>query len=249
MRYAIISDIHSNLESLALFVSSILPRLKVDRIICLGDIVGYNANPSECMDIVLNELKAFTIRGNHDRAVGFDDFSYFSEKALSAGKWTRKKLDSKRLDILKNLAQGPISIDETFTIAHGAATNEDKYILSKFHAEEEFSWLRKNKSRILFFGHTHLPKIFMIKSPSLGISIISETAIDLDSKSYYIINPGSIGQPRDRNPQASFALFDSGAMNVAIMRYTYPFQNTQRKIIETRIPYAEDLAARLGFGV
>jgi predicted phosphodiesterase len=249
MRYVVISDIHSNLESLSMFVSSILPRLRPDKIICLGDIVGYNADPAACMEIVMDELAAFTIRGNHDRAVAFDDFTYFSEKALAAGKWTRKQLNYSRLDRLKKLAQGPLGIDSAFTVCHGAATDEDKYILTKQHAEEEFDWLKKNNSRILFFGHTHLQKIYCMKEKSREITTPNQTSVDIEPGSFYLINPGSIGQPRDRNPKAGFAVFDSESMNVQVMRYAYSFQNTQRKILQTHMPYAEDLAARLSFGI
>jgi predicted phosphodiesterase len=249
MRYVIISDVHSNLESLTMFVSTILPRLRPDKIICLGDIVGYNADPVACMDMVLDELGAITIRGNHDRAIGFDDFEYFSEKALASGKWTRKKLNYGRIDRLKKLTRGPLDIDNVFSISHGAATDEDKYILSKANCEDEFDWLRKNGSRILFFGHTHIQKIYSMKEKGREISVSDQTSVDIKPDTLYLINPGSVGQPRDRNPKAGFAVFDSELMNVKVMRYAYSFQNTQRKILETHMPYAEDLAMRLSFGI
>ncbi len=249
MRYLIVSDIHSNLESLSTLVSTIIPRLNPDKIVCLGDIVGYNADPKPCMEIILDELEAFTIRGNHDRAVAFDDFSYFSEKALAAGKWTRKHLDYSKLERLKKLQAGPVDVDGEFTIGHGSATDEDKYILSKLHAEPEFEWLKEHSSRILFYGHTHLQKIFRMKGTSKDISVVHETSVDIEKGAYYVINPGSVGQPRDRNPKAGFAIFDSDTMNVKVMRYPYPIRETQKKILDTRMPYAEELAVRLAYGV
>jgi len=249
MRYVIISDIHSNYESLSTFAYTILPGLKADKIVCLGDIVGYNADPDSCMNTILRELSALTIRGNHDRAVGFDDFSYFSEKAHAAGKWTRKHLDHSKLDLLKALPAGPADVDGEFTISHGSATDEDKYILTKQHTEAEFSWLKNNSSRILFYGHTHLQKIFKMKVKTKEISVVGEKNIKVEKGSLYIVNPGSIGQPRDRNPKAGFAIFDTDEMIIKVTRYEYDFKTTQRKILDSRMPYAEELAARLSFGI
>ncbi len=244
MKYAIISDIHSNLEAFSLFCQQI-PKLKIEKIVCLGDVVGYNANPKEVIKILSNLDSIELIRGNHDRAIGNNDFTYFSYNAVESGKWTIKQLNSKDLSFLKNLDAGPKQIDNSFGICHGSTLNEDNYIFSISEARDDFEWMKENNIGILFFGHTHQQKTYCMDEKGY-ISIIKENPIIIESKNFYLINPGSIGQPRDNDPRASFAVFDSNNMEINIIRYEYPIQITQKKIYKANLP--EVLALRLEVG-
>jgi predicted phosphodiesterase len=252
MRYLIISDIHANLESLSLLVEKYIPAMNIERIICLGDIVGYNADPAACISLVLN-LKAFTIRGNHDRAIAYNDFEYFSDHAKMAGRWTRNTLSPEHIDSLASLVPGPKIIENLFAISHGSPTDEDKYILSPYQSIPEFKWLQKTGINICFFGHTHMAVTYVynkyldLNNPS-HIKTIKNMKINIKKDNYYCINPGSLGQPRDGNPDASFALFDTAKMAVEIIRFIYPVEKTRKKIIERKVPYGSYLSSRLASG-
>jgi predicted phosphodiesterase len=253
MKYVIFSDIHSNLESLTTFINVILPELKPDQLFCLGDIVGYNPDPGECVSLVLHTLQPVIIRGNHDRAIGTNNFEYFSNHAKLAGEWSRNQLNRDQLDRLRSLDKGPKIIENLFAISHGSATDEDKYIFSKNDTRSEFRWLTEHSVQILFFGHTHIAGIFVYHHDPLdflkgSIDIVEESSIQVNPKLYYCINPGALGQPRDGNPQASCALFDTKKMTVDIIRFDYPYTMTQNKIYKGNIPYADMLASRLGIG-
>ena len=161
MLYLIISDIHANLESLLVIKENFIPRLHIDKIICLGDIVGYNADPKECISLLLHTLKATTIRGNHDRAIAYNDFNNFSDYAKAAGLWTRKNLSPQYINDLAHIAPGPKIIDNIFAISHGSPIDENKYILSKYQSIPEFLWLQRTGMNILFFGHTHVAETYI----------------------------------------------------------------------------------------
>jgi predicted phosphodiesterase len=253
MRYLIISDIHANLESLSLLAEKYIPELKIDNILCLGDIVGYNADPAACIALVLHRLKALTIRGNHDRAIAYNDFNYFSDHAKRAGKWTRSVLSQEHIDDLASLEPGPKIIDNLFAISHGSPTDEDKYILSPYQSIPEFNWLQRMGINVCFFGHTHMTVTYVcekyadMNNPSL-IKTLNNSKIKIQENKYYCINPGSLGQPRDGNPDACFALFDTTKMTVEIIRFKYPLEITCKKIIEKKVPYGSYLASRLVSG-
>lgn len=244
MKYAIISDIHSNLESLKFFLK-ILSKLQIEKIICLGDIVGYNANPNECIKIISSFNNLEIIRGNHDRAVIAKDYHYFSQDAKSAIKWTIKNIDQLSFEFLNSFNKGPKIIDNSFAICHGSAIDEDNYLFMPSHTKGDFYWLKKNGIKILFFGHTHYQCIFCMDKKK-NVQILTNNSLILDTDCSYLINPGSIGQPRDNDPRASFAIFDSDKMLINIIRYRYPFRETQSKIINNDLP--RFLAERLAFG-
>ncbi len=161
MRYAIISDIHSNLESLAVFFK-LIKNLKINKLICLGDLVGYNPNPNECIKYISSITNLEIIRGNHDRAVVYNDYLDFSDYAKEAVKWTIKILTKESMDYLRSLVTGPRIIDNTFAMCHGSLVDEDNYLLSKHYTVEDFNWLIKNKIRLSFFGHTHYQIAFSL---------------------------------------------------------------------------------------
>ena len=244
MRYAIISDIHSNLESLKAFLE-LIPEYLIEKIICLGDIVGYNTNPDECVKI-LSMLKNISfIRGNHDRAFIEKDYDYFSENARKAIIWTIKNTKPETKDFIKNIEPGPKLIDDLFMIAHGSLVDEDLYIFSKKDTKYDFKLLKEYGVNISFFGHTHWQTAFKLDKNDITEEIKSPE-IKLKKNNFYLINPGSIGQPRDRDPRASFTVFDTAQNSIQIVRFNYNFAKTQEKIIKNRLPQL--LADRLAVG-
>jgi len=244
MRYAIISDIHSNLESLRTFFK-ITKNLRINKLICLGDLVGYNPNPNECVKFISSIINLEIIRGNHDRAVVYSDYLDFSDYAKEAVKWTIKTLAVESMNYLKSLVMGPKIIDNTFAICHGSLVDEDNYLLSKHYTVEDFNWLIKNNMRLSFFGHTHYQTAFSLDGEG-SINTIKDSTIMLEKDKYYLVNPGSIGQPRDNNPMAGFAVYDTETSRIDIIRYEYPINITQNKILKNHLP--EFLAFRLELG-
>jgi len=245
MRYAVISDIHSNLESLKKFLE-IIPQYEVQKIICLGDLVGYNANPNECVKIISMLRDVEIIRGNHDRVLITREYNDFSEHAREAISWSIENSTDETKDYIKNLVIGPKIIDNTFAICHGSLIDEDIYLFTPGQTKYDFQVLKDTGIKIAFFGHTHWQTVFKMNSEN-KVDIVKRQKLKIESEEYYLINPGSIGQPRDRNPKASFLVFDSEENEIQIIRYNYSFQLTQKKILENNLP--EFLAERLAFGV
>ncbi len=244
MKYAIISDIHSNLESMKTFLK-LLPKLQIEKIICLGDIIGYNPNPNECIQIISKFNNLEIIRGNHDKAIIENNYYDFSDYAKKAIKWTAKNINQPSLNFLNNIIKGPKIIDDLFAICHGSALDEDNYLFMPFHTKGDFYWLSKKNLKILFFGHTHYQGIFCMNKKK-KIEVLIDDVLQIDPDCYYLINPGSIGQPRDNDPRASFIVFDSDKMLINVLRYNYPFKETQLKIINNDLP--QFLAERLAYG-
>lgn len=244
MRYIIISDIHSNLEALIIFIE-LLSKFKIDKFICLGDIVGYNCNPNECVKIISSMNNVRVIRGNHDRAVVKREYYDFSEYARISVEWTIRNLTSESYSFLYSLESGPKIIDDSFAICHGSLIDEDRYIFSRQYAREDFEWLKEHNIKLAFFGHTHIQVAYSCNMYD-KIEVINSKKIKLQDEFSYLINPGSIGQPRDGNPLASFAIYDTEEETVEIIRYEYNIEETQRKILKNHLP--EFLAVRLMFG-
>ncbi len=249
MLYLIFSDVHGNLEAYKRMLKA-AERINPDAFVCLGDIVGYGPNPNETIDRTKKLKNLFIIRGNHDKvAAGLDSTESFNPVARKAIIWTKKKLKDKNKEYLKKLPKGPLLIDNKFTIFHGSYFDEDYYIFNPFDA---ILSLQNAPTRISFFGHTHIPIVFKF-TPSDKLEIITITTmknkleIKLNSKSYYLINPGSIGQPRDRNQKISFITYDTKKKTITFYRYKYPFQNTALKILKQKLP--RFLAERLGKGI
>jgi len=246
MKYLILSDIHSNLESLQSVLLKTLS-LEIDKYIILGDFVGYCANPDEVIDI-MKRKNPIAIRGNHDKVVaGLSDGHDFNYMALEADLWSRNQLTDENREYLKNLPKGPINIDGLFDIMHGANFNEDHYILDYLDA---FRVFQTNKAKISFFGHTHIPMIWTFdeQDNKLDAEFFSKGGSEylLENDKRYLINPGSVGQPRDRIPNASFALFDADEMKITLFRIDYNIEFAQEKI---KFAGLDDfLAERLAIG-
>ncbi len=235
MRYLILSDIHSNGEALAAVAE--LARDRYDRALCCGDLVGYGADPNAVVDWV-RENCAVIVRGNHDRAcTGTDDLDWFNPTARAAAMWTRRALTPENRDWVSGLARGPLAVDE-FELAHGSISDEDEYLLSAGEASAAFAYLN---GRLAFFGHTHIQGGYIWRRERLEIiprvpARCERTLLDIERDGAYLINPGSVGQPRDGDPRAAFAIFDSDAQIVTYWRAAYDVETARRKILQTGLP-------------
>jgi len=246
MRYLVFTDIHGNLESfLALF--KFIQRKEIDYYLFLGDLVGYGASPNEIIQKIQTLKPISLIRGNHDKAVcGLDSIDTFNPIAASAIYWTKQNLKKKNMDYLSRLKKGPIIIHDHITLCHGAPFDEDYYIFGEFDAAEAFKYIR---TPLCFFGHTHFPYVYTEKDDLVEGTFLlgNSNEIKLEKGVKYLINPGSVGQPRDRNPRASCAIYDSNVKRIKFFRLDYDIEEAQKKIREKDLPLA--LAERLSLGI
>ena len=245
MRYLILSDIHANLDALNA-VLAFVRRKRYDKVVCLGDLVGYGANPNQVVDTVRGSRSLVAIRGNHDKVCsGIEDGELFNRIALEAALWTRSRLTRTNLNWLASLPQGPVEVDGCFAGAHGTPIDEDAYIFGEIEALNVF---RFTPFPICFFGHSHFPVVFALSTDSITTMLTRGQTFRLKLKPgmRYLINPGSVGQPRDGCPKAAFALFDSKAMTITIHRITYPVSSAQARIRRAGLP--RPLADRLAIG-
>ncbi|MFC1658766.1 metallophosphoesterase family protein [Candidatus Omnitrophota bacterium] len=241
MRWGIFSDVHSNLEALQAVVKAYKPE-RVDTYLCLGDIVGYGANPLECIQIT-REISRNTIAGNHDRATaGLFSLEYFNHWAKEAVLWTRQRLDSPSRNFLASLQL--INQNDDFILVHGSLNQPEEfnYIFDLFEASATFSLLER---KICFIGHTHIAGAF-IQDRKQKAFYQNEVSLKLRQDYRYIINVGSVGQPRDGNNQASYCVFDSEKQEVAVKRIDYDIKSAQEKILAAGLPPL--LASRLSAG-
>lgn len=236
MRYLILSDIHSNEEAL-LAVLSRVQRRKHDRVVMLGDFVGYGADPNAVIERVgkIRKRKAM-IRGNHDKVVcGLDSGDLFNPIALKAARWTTSRLLPASRRFLEELPVGPIDVDGAFVICHGSPRDEDAYIFSDYDAYLNFTF---SEASVCFFGHSHIPSMFTLQPQGIRVDVVAgdRVRIRLKRDCRYLINPGSIGQPRDRNPDASFALYDTQERVVTFERVRYDVEKAREKIYQAGLP-------------
>ena len=243
MKIGIISDIHSNSEAL----NSVLKNIKeVDEFICLGDIVGYGADPDYCIEKI-KDLNCKCVGGNHDVAVtGKLDINYFNYAARAAILWTSLQLKKENLNFLSNLKK-KIELEDNVFAVHGSPQDPLlEYILDKDTASLIF---RKYDFKIYFVGHSHLAGCFSFNESGSQIDYINFSnggRIEINKNKRYIINCGSVGQPRDGNPRASYGIYDLKHKVVNIYRVSYPANLTQDKIINAGLPGS--LADRLSYG-
>jgi predicted phosphodiesterase len=248
----LLSDIHSNLEALDACLAAAPAH---DLVVNLGDTVGYGANPNEVIARA-QALGRIFVRGNHDRAVtGLMDLDDFNPAAGLATLWTRDQLTPANLDWLRSLPQGPIHLDELpgIQFVHGSALDEDEYIVS---AQDAIAPLIANPVPVTFFGHTHLQGGFMLQGKideayrpvycTVGQPESSDWPLRKDKDCRYLVNPGSVGQPRDGDWRAAFAMFDSEAWIVTFYRVPYNLRLAQEKILAANLP--RRLATRLATG-
>lgn len=222
MRLAIISDIHANLEALTAALEFI-DRQKVDRIVCLGDIVGYGANPRECLRLVRERCQMIII-GNHDlAAVKPEKAEDFNTTARIAAHWTNGILSEEEKAYLARLPYTATLGEIFFVHASPYEPEEFYYVLSTRDAIEA---MRSFTQRLCFIGHSHVPGMFSEQSRVTAI----------DAKERYLINVGSVGQPRDGNPQLSFGLLDTEKWKYENIRLSYDVETAARKILAAGLP-------------
>ncbi len=250
MRLLVLSDIHANLEALEACLEA---APEYDQVYNLGDIVGYGANPNE-VTARSRELGSIFVRGNHDKACsGISNLNDFNPIAGLAALWTRQQLTPDHLQFLRDLPQGPITPIENVQLVHGSPRDEDEYVLMP---REAFQILAKAEAPITFFGHTHVQGSFWINDeeqregrfdPKYSSSTgLQKVTVELNLSARYLINPGSVGQPRDFDPRAAFVLYDTEANSVTFYRVPYHIERAQKKIISAGLP--ERLATRLAEG-
>jgi predicted phosphodiesterase len=246
MRYIVLTDIHSNLEALDACLADARAR-GFDRALVLGDIVGYAANPNEVIERVSALDPAAMVRGNHDKvACGIEQADGFNIVARSAAAWTAEALTSEHRAWLAALPKGPIIVDDLIEICHGSPVDEDAYIFDELDAIRA---LKASKRPLSLFGHTHNAVTFelsMNAGDRSGLSERHDSEILVRDGCKYVVNPGAVGQPRDGDPRAAYAIVDTNRRLVELFRLSYPIEQAQAKIIKAGLP--EVLAQRLGVG-
>ena len=235
MRYLVLSDLHGNLEALNAALEHSAGAW--DSGICCGDLVGYGADPNAVVEWVRANCPT-VVRGNHDRAsTGMEDLEWFNPVARAAAVWTLRVLSQENADYIRALPKGPLTVED-FQVVHGSPFDEDEYVVAPNEAGTAFGYL---ESRLAFFGHTHVQGGFIwnqsrvetITRPSPGNG---SEFLDIDPECAYLINPGSVGQPRDGDARASYVLYDSGTKRVEYCRVPYDVATAQRKIYEAGLP-------------
>ena len=247
MRYLILSDIHANHLALRSVLKGV-KKLYFHRMIVPGDLVGYGVGCNESIHMIRNTgKKTHYVRGNHDKVVcGLEDGSYFNPVALTAAAWTRNNLTEDHIRFLRDLPPGPVLLKDDILVCHGSPLDEDEYIFTDFDAYRVF---QSFPNRIIIFGHTHIPMVFSFDGERLTVTVVRQMnwKLKLDPKSRYLINPGSVGQPRDKIPHASYALLDSKRNTLTIERVPYDVTAMQDQILNAELPPM--LARRLREGL
>jgi predicted phosphodiesterase len=245
VRYLIVSDLHANWQALEAVVHEAAGGY--DRALCCGDLVGYGAEPNPVVDWVRANC-AVVVRGNHDKvSTGQEDLEWFNPVARAAALWTLQNLTPANIEYVRGLAKGPVLLDG-FQVLHGSPFDEDEYVMAAGEAGQAFGYL---ESRLAFFGHTHVQGGF-IWNHSRVETIPATSArsrrqeMEVDAECGYLVNPGSVGQPRDGDPRAAYVLYDSGTRMVAYCRAPYDVAAAQEKIREAGLPPI--LADRLSLG-
>lgn len=243
MRYAIIADIHANLAAFTVVLDDIERRGRVTEMWCLGDVVGYGPDPHQCIEL-LRQHKHVCIAGNHDwAAIGKLSLSEFNPDAAIACRWTAEQLSPEDVAYLESL---PTVIEkDNFTLVHGSPREPIwEYLLSVSSAKENFTYF---KSQFCLVGHSHVPSIFkQTESGGCSFSPFFDYVGLILGKSRLIINPGSVGQPRDGDPRASYAIFDSEIRMIRLYRIVYDIDATQVKMVKHNLPVR--LVSRLSQG-
>lgn len=240
MRYAVFSDVHGNLESLQRALGLLAPD---DELICLGDMVGYGPNPNECVRLLRDRCR-HAVLGNHDLAA-LENYGveYFNDAARAAIAWTQGVLDEESRSWLNTLPY-ELRFPE-FLLVHGAPVNYFEYILDKRTAAQAFA---RTDAPLVFIGHTHIAEYWMHDgSATVGLKHMQNGGeLILEENKRYIVDVGSVGQPRDLNPHASFVFYEPEKRRIEWVRYPYPIDEVAQKIRDAHLPHY--LADRLVIG-
>ncbi|OGX17098.1 MAG: hypothetical protein A3K83_01945 [Omnitrophica WOR_2 bacterium RBG_13_44_8b] len=241
MRYAIFADVHSNLEALDVVINA-SKHESIDKYLCAGDIVGYGANPNECIEKV-KTIAMIALAGNHDwAAVNLFSTDYFNPAAKEAVFWTKKNLAEKNRSFLGSLKL--VYKDEDLTLVHGTLDNPQdfNYMVDGYSAQET---LKLMETKICFVGHTHVAGIFM-RDRYGGLHYGKEAAVDIKPGNKYVVNVGSVGQPRDGIPKAAYCVYDTEKKSIQLKRADYDLKLARKKIMAAGLP--QFLADRLIMG-
>ncbi|HLX44494.1 MAG TPA: metallophosphoesterase family protein [Bryobacteraceae bacterium] len=235
MPILIVSDIHGNLEALNAVLAA--AEGKYERILCLGDLVGYGADPNAVVEWARANVAAI-VRGNHDKACsGHDILEQYNPAARVSAIWTRSVLTPENLDYLERLPRGPLRCED-FDLVHGSPADEDDYLLTP----ADVALLRGDlQAQATFFGHTHVQGGFLIARG--GVKRIAPGTLELETEHFYLLNPGAVGQPRDGDPRAAYAFYWPRERMIEYHRTVYDIDTAAGKIREAGLP--ETLSARL----
>ncbi len=244
MRYAIIADIHANLAAFKAVLEDIGRQGGAEKVWCLGDVVGYGPDPHECIEL-LRQMNHVCVAGNHDwAAIGKIDTAAFNPDAAAACHWTAQQLSSSDVEYIESL---PLVIEEgDFTLVHGSPREPIwEYLISTSIAQENFAYF---KSQFCLVGHSHVPLVFSYnESGTCSASRFSTNVKLVLGRNRLIINPGGVGQPRDGDPQASYAIYDSETRLIRLYHVPYDIRSTQDRMVEHGLPMR--LVARLSYGM
>ena len=259
MKYAVIGDIHSNFDAL----HAVIVRAEaegVDKYICVGDIVGYNANPYKCLKLIKSIDLVSCVQGNNDEYVGNDiDFSSINKYAIDAINWSRQQLTATQREWLRDLKLVDILDDDNLTVVHSTLDSPGSwgYVYDEYKAEDSFLY---QSTQVCFCGHTHVPvlfkKGFSVENNAFGVFKLSEwneisefeseVTVSIDFGCKYFVNSGSVGQPRNKDPRASFSMYDTEKRTLKRICVEYDIESAQKKIRKAGLP--EILALRLERG-
>jgi predicted phosphodiesterase len=236
VRYLILSDIHGNLDALQAVLRE--ARGSYASVVNCGDLVGYGPEPNQVVDCCREH---FIVRGNHDKACAtLDNLEWFNAAARDSAVWTHHALTAENRTFLAALPKGPAALDN-FEVLHGAPDDEDEYVMTEDDARLAVTALSHG---LAFFGHTHLQGGFAVHRNGVRRT---EARVYLDESMHYLLNPGSVGQPRDNDPRAAYAVYDTVERSIELRRVAYDIAVTHRKIVAAGLP--EMLGLRLFMGV
>lgn len=239
MKIALFGDIHANLEALETVLADAEAQ-GCDSYVCLGDVVGYNANPSECLEII-RQMDCPVVKGNHDEDAGGDhSLEMMNPIAAEALQWTRDQLTDEQREFLARMRM--VRQVEDFTIVHSTLDQPNvwNYVTNKFDAMSNFSY---QFTQVCFHGHTHVPRIF---ARGAKVQDVPPESIEIEEGMKYFINAGSVGQPRDGDWRACYCIYDMDAKLIYFRRLEYDIETAQKKILAAGLP--EALANRLADG-
>ena len=239
MKFAIIADIHANLEAFGVVLEDIKEQ-KCTHIACLGDVVGYNADPKKCLDMV-RDMNIPVVKGNHDEYCSTDEpLDGFNPAAAEAVNWTRRQLRAEDRQWLRELKY--VRMVTSFTIVHSTLDGPQRwgYVFDKLAAAASFTY---QNTAVCFFGHTHVPVAFIRDTVVRG-GTYSKFKVEPGKK--YFVNVGAVGQPRDNNPKAAYVVFDMDEGTIELRRLDYDIATAQKKILDAGLP--PRLAERLALG-
>jgi diadenosine tetraphosphatase ApaH/serine/threonine PP2A family protein phosphatase len=246
VRYLVLTDIHANLEALQACAADAKVR-RYDEVLVLGDVIGYGPDPNGVCDYLRGLTLRAIVRGNHDKvALGMEHADGFNPAARNAARWTLESLTPENRSWVAALPMGPTEVDDLLLICHGAPFDEDTYIFDELDAIRA---LTSAERPLCLFGHTHYAIAFRLTAN--GLSVVGPGAdgqgeIALENGGRYLVNPGSVGQPRDGDPRAAYAIVDTKRRQVEMYRVVYPIEITQEKMLQAGLP--EILARRLSSG-